>query len=278
MNDKKIYGFINDFMFKFVFGERKDRRILICLLNALLRLEGAQKIQEIEIINPFNDREFTEDKLSIVDINACDGEGRLYNIEVQVTPERSYISRVLYYAARLYCRQPEGTESFSKLRRTISISIVDFTIFSQEEELHNVFRLKNTLTCEDLTDILELHFIELKKFHKDTPRNLQTPFEKWLHILKFGDIYIVEKELPEILREEEGIEEAVQKARYANSDKEKRHIMEAREMARRDEITRLQEAREEGIEDVARKMKQKGVDAATIAEYTELSEEEIEKL
>jgi hypothetical protein len=37
--------------------------------------------------------------------------------------------------------------------------------------------------------LLEYHFVELSKFDKDKPSMLRNKFEKWLHILKFGDYY-----------------------------------------------------------------------------------------
>lgn len=189
MSKKKIYGFINDFMFKFVFGERKDRKILTCLVNALLKRTGKDRIREIRILDPFNRKKFEKGKLSIVDMSAQDEKGRLYNIEVQLTPQKGYISRVLYYAGNLFCGQLNRDKQYADLRKTISISILDFTIFRQTEALHNLFSFRNAQTGEVLTDILELHFIELVKFREKKAQNLVTPFERWLHILKFGDIY-----------------------------------------------------------------------------------------
>lgn len=107
-------------------------------------------------------------------------------------------------------------------------------------------------------------------------------------------IYIRGKELPDVLREEEGIEDAVAKAQYANANSRLRRLLESREKEKRDEINRRLEAWEEGKaegemegegkgeakgrREVARKMKEKGFDTGTITEITGLSEEEIEKL
>ncbi|MBI3039556.1 PD-(D/E)XK nuclease family transposase, partial [bacterium] len=78
----QIFDFKNDFVFKYVFGEERNEKLLISLLNALLRLEGSDKITWIQILNPFNQKEFDESKLSIVDVKAQDGLERQYNIEV----------------------------------------------------------------------------------------------------------------------------------------------------------------------------------------------------
>ena len=41
-------------------------------------------IATVDILNPYNDKEFVEDKLSIVDVKARDNEGNLYQIEIQL--------------------------------------------------------------------------------------------------------------------------------------------------------------------------------------------------
>ncbi len=55
--------------------------LLIHLLNAVLQAE--HPIVEVTILNPYNEKEFEDDKLSIVDIKAKDSTGALFIIEVQ---------------------------------------------------------------------------------------------------------------------------------------------------------------------------------------------------
>ncbi len=72
-----------DCVFKALLGAERNRRLLIHFLNAMLGSELSSPIQTVEILNPYNDREFLDDKLSIVDVKARDGDGRLYPIETQ---------------------------------------------------------------------------------------------------------------------------------------------------------------------------------------------------
>ena len=51
----------NDLIFKFVFGYEKNERILIALLNAILGLEGAEKIVKLTFLNTFNLQEYMDD-------------------------------------------------------------------------------------------------------------------------------------------------------------------------------------------------------------------------
>jgi len=70
---------LNDFAFQKTFGEPENRVCLISLLNAILGLKVP--IVDVVIKNPFNLKDFQEDKLSVLDIKAVDGSGALYDVE-----------------------------------------------------------------------------------------------------------------------------------------------------------------------------------------------------
>ena len=100
-----------------------------------------------------------------------------------------------------------------------------------------------------LLDLLELHYIELRKFSPAKPQELQTRFERWLYLLKFADLFNVDNPaLPEALAQEEGIPMAVDSMRKAYGRDEIREMIEAREKADRDEVSRLHHARQEGVQ------------------------------
>ena len=72
------------------------------MLDAVLQLPAGQRIVHLDILNPFNDKEALDDKLSILDIKARDQLGRHYNVEMQMVSSRLYPQRVLYYWAVLH--------------------------------------------------------------------------------------------------------------------------------------------------------------------------------
>jgi predicted transposase/invertase (TIGR01784 family) len=146
-----------------------------------------------------------------------------------------------------------------------------------------------------LSDILELHYIELRKFRPRKPQQLRTRFERWLYLLKFSDNYAGgEAALPDNLMEEEGIAMAIDSMRKAYARDEVREMILAREKAERDWISRLEhaekkgrekgraEGREEGGEErarrIARNLKAKGSSLEDIASVTGLSMSELEQL
>ena len=92
------------------------------------------------------------------------------------------------------------------------------------------------------------------------------------------------------MKENEEIKKANEEYEYLTGDEAERRLALLREEAIRDEKTMLKGSREEGIEigrkegkkenkiEIAKNMLKKGMEISIIAEITELSVEEIEKL
>src|SRR5215470_2279483 len=76
-----------------------------------------------DLLNPYNPKNFREDKLSILDIKAQGKDGKRFNIEIQITDEADYDKRALYYWAKLYTEQLQATDDYSLLAKAIGIHI-----------------------------------------------------------------------------------------------------------------------------------------------------------
>jgi len=135
-------------------------------------------------------------------------------------------------------------------------------------------------------------YIELLKFKKDRPSLLRTPFERWLHVLKFGELYARELEvLPAELKQEEGVEMAIERMRRARASDEVREMILVREMALHDEASRLLHARQEGAEEgraegraegaraerraLARKLMASGMEREKVLELTGVQDQDL---
>ena len=148
-----------------------------------------------------------------------------------------------------------------------------------------------------LTDVLEIHFIELAKFRK-IRADLNNPLERWLQFLEPTS----EEVLKMIKDHDPSIAKAEKILDWLGTDEETIRLYELREKAIHDEVTRLLGAREEGKQEgikegikegiregikegvketqreVIKNMLNMGIDIDIICEVTKLSKDEIEKI
>ena len=237
---------LNDILFKVVFGTQRQAEALQGLLNAILGLTGEKRITEITLLNPLREKERLEDKGTALDVKAKDGQGRVYNIEVQLQAQAAYRERSLYYAANLISAQVEAGEDYRQLRKTIHISLTDFVLFPDQVELHSTYRLYDVDHQKTLGDLLELHYLEMPKFRKNSLEELEDTLERWLFFLRQATRYQGVEDLPEVLQKEEGMKIAMEATHNALCDDEIREAIEARRKWERDYITNLNAAVEAG--------------------------------
>ena len=155
--DPKVY-----FVFKNIFGSPNHPEILISFLNATLKPK--KKIIVIEINKTDIEKQFIEDKYSRLDVKATTSNNEIINIEIQLKNENNMVKRSLYYLSKMYEDQLNEKEDYSLLRRTIFINILNFK-YLKTESFHTGYRFKEINTNEELTDVMEVHFIETPKLN-----------------------------------------------------------------------------------------------------------------
>ena len=112
----------NDFAFKRTFGTVENRIALISLLNAIL--DPASPIIEVTLENPYNLKDYEDDKLSILDVKAVDQSGAIYDIEMQLTIFEGLVQRIVFYGCELYSGQLKKGDDFTKAHPVFSICLV----------------------------------------------------------------------------------------------------------------------------------------------------------
>ncbi|WP_270839493.1 Rpn family recombination-promoting nuclease/putative transposase [Peptacetobacter hiranonis] len=265
-----------DFVFKRIFGNEKHPEILISFLNAVIKPKNL--IKSVEIRNTDIDKEYLSDKYSRLDIKALTDKGEYVNIEIQVKNEYNMIKRSLYYWSKMFESQIVEGDNYDKLERTICINILDFK-YLRNSNFHNTYRLKEINTNEELTDTMELHFIEIPKLknYEDTDEVVDM-LEAWISFLKDPDSKIVSK--LEMSRDE--IREAKIQLIKMSSDSKERERYEKRMESLLEKTSSIQSAEKKGelmkAIAVARTAIEKNFDDFTIQELTGLSLEEIREL
>ncbi|MFW0893249.1 Rpn family recombination-promoting nuclease/putative transposase [Clostridium perfringens] len=274
-----------DFVFKKIFGTEKNKPILINFLNAVIK--PTTPIKDVEIKNNDIDKDFIEDKFSRLDVKATTSNKEHINIEIQVKNEYNMIQRTLYYWSKMYSEQIQNRDNYSKLERTVCINILNFK-YLKNDKYHNAYRLKEITSNEELTDLQEIHFIELPKFNeignKEYVENVEKmdALEKWLEFLVEPESNIVRQ--LELSNEE--IKLAKSELYRLSMDSKEREQYNMREKAIYDRISALENAEAKGKREgklerkleIIRESLSKGLEISLISKITGLSEEEILKI
>ena len=171
-----------DCVFKALLGAERNRRLLIHFLNAILAGELPAPVVDAEILNPYNEREFLDDKLSIVDVKARDQAGRLYQIEIQLLNIPDLPARILYGWADLYSAQLQDGDSYDQLQPTYAIWLLGQALWPQRPEAVHHFRLRD----EQGRSLVEHGGIWLLELSKCTIAVVETEQERWLKFFTEG--------------------------------------------------------------------------------------------
>ncbi|MCI5121048.1 MAG: Rpn family recombination-promoting nuclease/putative transposase [Candidatus Electrothrix sp. AUS4] len=240
-----------DFVFKKLFGTEENKDLLIDFINAFVSEED--KVRDIVIKNPYNEKEFLDDKLSILDIKAQDISGKWFNIEMQMIDQDYYAQRALYYWSRLYVSQLSTGVNYDKLEKTIGINILNFNCL-EEEQYHNVYKLINVKSGNELIRQIEIHFVELEKYDE----NISNVMDRWVNFLKKAGEY-TQADMPMQLKEIPTIIKAIEALDNMRLSEKEREKFEARLKWLRDEKAALISAERRGLEKGIAKGLEKGI-------------------
>jgi predicted transposase/invertase (TIGR01784 family) len=232
-----------DFVCKKLLGSPDHPAVTLHFLNAVL--QGQSPIAEVTILNPFLEKEFDADKLSILDIRARDAAGRWIDIEVQRTLPSALPERLTFYAASQLVDQIGEGNAYTDLRPSIGICILDAVLFPQVCDFHFDFLLRNHKHSLLLTDCLQIHLLELPKYMPPSDnKSINSPIEQWAFFFRRANELSANEliaRLPDpVFQEATGILEMIAK------DPHQRSLYNERLKMERDQAARLQAATAEG--------------------------------
>ena len=298
----------NDFAFRQVFGQEKNKDILIHFLNDVLDHTHVGQIVEVYFLERTCDPEIAAKKQSIVDIRCRDQGGREYIIEMQVAKQPGFEKRAQYYAAKAYARQLMPAEQYEQLKEVIFIAITDYIVFPEKAALKSDHLILDKKTQEhDLRD-LYFTFIELPKFTKRISE-LAPGLDYWCYYLKHApetepaDYEWLVQHSPIIKRAYQALDqhywseaelnvyEDLLKAERDRKGIERQKLMDAEargiEKGRKEGIEKgRKEGREEGVEqgtetrnvEIAKQLLQDGEPIEKIIRWTGLSQAQLNQL
>ena len=284
--NKKPFNTLNDYFVRYFFTDKGGEKVLLDFINAVMISADMKTFKAVEILNPFNLKRHYKDKETIVDVKCITKNGTVVIIEVQLSGNSRFPERILYYWAYNYSKLLKKGEQYDDLTPVISINLLNFNLSKKNDNVHSCYMIYDTKTEQLLTDHLQIHMIELKKF-KFKDNNLPKDLNCWLGFFTTNNM---EAYMSEIVKEKPIMEEAHK--RYNNFIRSRLMMTEyeKKELYQYDKQISLEDKRREGIKEgikkgikensytIAKNLKKDGMDINLISKYTGLSIEEIRKL
>ena len=281
----------NDYVFHRIYRSdtEESRAALIGLLNIILERKN-DPICHIEITNPIDLDDWILDKESVMDIKAKADSGELLTIEMQVSNLADYRCRTLFYGGRLVNSSLKSGESYDMMKKSIVVSIIQNKLFPKEIGCHSIFDVREQKTGLLLSDRLAFHFLELGKVDPQKPVEEMTQIEKLAVYLRYANDENYKDSVQEICESEEGIIMAENLYRHATKEEREAAWAECRMMYQHDQASLREDGRKEGHRqglaegaaqkqrEIAKNLKDLGMDTNEIIKATGLCAEEVAKL
>ena len=146
-----------DFCAKELFANEIIRKYFISDVIGI-RVED---IRSIRLCNPYLWKRYRKQKQGILDVLIELNNSVKVNIELQIKFYSCWDKRNLFYLAKMYTEDLRVGQNYTKLKKSISISILDFN-YTEDPSYHSVYYLRDE-NGRMFSDLFEVHIIELRK-------------------------------------------------------------------------------------------------------------------
>ena len=244
--DMEVYKPKYDVVFKEIF--LGDMDLLASLLSSIMDIDI--KAENMDILNTELVPEYESGRLSRLDIRIKTAD-RDFDLEMQLNNRYNMDKRSVFYLSKLYIEQMTKSMKFKELHSVVAINILDFPYLSYKE-YHNQYRLKNMRTDDELTDVIEIHFIELPKVCMADNVGMK---DLWMMFLSAEDGEALEM----LSKKDPMIEKAVKRLVYVSADEKVRYDMAMREKAELDYYNDISDSFDRGFDTGEAKGKAEGL-------------------
>ena len=287
----------SDIMFKAFFTRKENDEFLKEFLESVL----GEKIKIKKVLHDVRLEQLAKnEKFGILDLGVELENGEFINIEIQLRDNHNIEKRTTFYASKKITEQLGAGEEFIKLRPIIIIAILDYSFIDLPEYVTETVRVAEKHREYELNNDVKYYYIELSKFRKENPDMTQI-VNHWLSFIDMerGDL------LEMASKKNSKVRKAIENYEVLTGDEEVKRLAELKQMAKFEEQSALDCAREEGkeegreegweqgekigiekgkketeqkLKEIAKKLKKQKMSIKQIAEITGLSEEKIKKL
>jgi len=252
-------------------------------LSELLR----DDIKIKNLLESESNRETKEDRSNRVDMLVENKQGQLIIVEIQRETEYDYLQRILFGASKLLVEYMKKSMPYSKIRKIISVSLVYFDLGMGEDYAYHGL---TQFTGLNKKDILKLNSVQQELYKSEKISDIYPEFYL-LKINQFDDIarntidewiYFFKNETIKDEFTAKGLKEAREELDMMKLSEEERREYEAYLESLRYQASMFESSykvgEKKGKRDMAKFLKDNGVDTDIIIKSSGLSREEIQKL
>ena len=280
-NEKKsILQPKNDVVFKALFSREKPR-ITQAMLEAILKM----KIDKLELDKSTDLlNENADDKNGRLDLRAIINGNTECDIEVQLTSNDNIAERFVYYWAKMYAANLKIGDTYSDLRKTISIIILDdnFKLTKNLGKPQTTWKIRESENTHlILTDYFEIIIIEIPKVLKAYHKNPNDEVLQWMLFLDNPE----KEEVTRIMEENKDIKEAKEELDRISQDDilRRKALNRTLEIADRLQLKKeaeeaLEKGKKEKTNEIVKRMKDADLSIEQIAQIVELKVDEVKAI
>ena len=181
MSDTLILTLTNDYLFKLLLGSEENKVCLQDFLECVLDIPVGM-ITDLELL----DKELTKgamtDKTGILDVKLRLKDGATIDIEIQNSWSAEFIPRTLFYWSKMYLEGFKEGEPYTSLTKCITINLISQG-FNLNHKVHSAYSILEQNTHQPLTDLMEMHFLNLSAAQKYGVQ--KSPIEKRQKLLNW---------------------------------------------------------------------------------------------
>ena len=249
---------LNDFAFKYVFGE--DCKEANDALKSLLTVFLERKVKHVVVKNSEMVKDYTKMKSSRLDLLVEFDDKTTVDLEMQLRQTKdNLMNRFNYYLARLHGSQDMEGKSYSQLKETIVMVFFNL-IIAEDDDICSLYTMRKysgiPLVKEEKEDRMKLMTIEMPKVDLNKPLEEMNEQEKMIYYFLNCQKGLDDSKIKMMIESDEVIQMLEKRVETISDDRWKKIIEDFQKLHENEERMELQLELEEAHKQVEEAHKQ----------------------
>ena len=269
---------LNDFAFKYVFGE--DCKEANDALKSLLTVFLERKVNKVVVKNSEMVKDYSKMKSPRLDLLVEFDDQTMVDLEMQLRQTKdNLMNRFPYYSARLHGSQDMEGKSYSQLKETIVMIFFNVNIF-ENDNICNTFRYKCDgdlpFVKEEKEDRMKLRTIEMPKVDLNKPLEVMNEQEKMIYYFLNCHKGMEDSKIKMMIESDEVIQMLEKRVETISDDRWKKIIEDFQKLHENEERIELQLELEE-LQKAKEKVRKAQEDVRKAEEDVRKAQEDVRK-